>query len=226
MDTSSLTIAEIHNATHVFPDDPSSHATSFTVLRDPYSRFVSAFLDRVVSANYGQTCVSLARTPAMALVRPDLEPLYQHIQGVEHRDYYGPIHSKIIETLTCENIAQLVALTPDRYIENHFKPQKWFMHTTDFDYLFSMENPGWQSEVENLIGSPLVPQQTHATAGMTLEPGLFPEAAHMTVSELRQLRAETGSLPSAQDFLSPTVRSVISARYKEDVIRVAALQRF
>jgi hypothetical protein len=218
-----LILSGVHSEATKFPDQADTDAVLFTVVRDPFTRFVSTFLDRIVVSDFPETCLSVSTLPLLPLVRPDLSLLYN--QGLESSaaGNYGPVKKRIIQSLTLSDVAKMVAITPDTQIEAHFKSQQWFLAGRHHDVIFSMENLGWQGQVEQLIGRPLVSKREHATAHLTSAPGQTPNASKLAVSELREVLNRSGSLPAASDFLTHEVRALIASRYKKDVELVASL---
>lgn len=213
--THELTGDQVHNRTIDFPDVDNPSARTVVVVRDPYKRFVSAFLDRVVIADFPATGSRVVRAAVLPLVRPDLAASAE--LSAESLSY-DEQKKEILAELSLSDLARIVALTPDDFVENHFKSQGWFMGDRDHDDVISMESPTWKDDLAKIFGRPLREMRPHSTDNHQGSRGEVPNAAQLSVREIRARFQRDGTLPSREDLLTEEIRGLIRSRYKGDFL--------
>jgi hypothetical protein len=218
--TSDLTVAQTHDATVDFPDAEVESARTVVVVRDPLKRFMSAFLDRIILADFPATGRSIVGAAVLPLVRPDLA---DRAQASLLTPEYSDEKKDILEQLSLRDLARIVALTPDNHVENHFKSQRWFMGDRDYDVIVSMESPTWKEDLAEILGRPLVEMRPHATQKYQRRQGDVPDAAQLSVREMRARFDRDGTLPSPEDFLTDEITALLRRRYGNDFPLLASL---
>lgn len=188
----------IHNNNETFCADRRQVAEArytFVVLRCPYRRLASAFLDKVVSAD------SLARVlVAKSGASRDIDAVQAH-----------EIHA-----LSFADFARICLSPPSRIVDFHWCPQFNFLIYEDYDDWFSveafdiasdrLENRGFKvHDTRNLID--------HSTAKLKKISGDF---SHVPAAEIYQMKRE-GKVPSSESLFDDETRALVHQLYKRDI---------
>lgn len=160
---------------------------TFVILRCPYARLASAFLDKIVSRNIEFWTLHRAE-----------------------RDAFDP------RALTFRQFVQLLAKPGNLRLDLHWRPQADFLVYEDYDRWFAFEDmPAAAAGIEARTGLQLVdarPFTRHGTAGVADIDG----AADLTVADLDAMKAE-GRLPPQARFYDDALRAQVARLYRADL---------
>ena len=188
----------IHSNNEVFRASQQHMAEArytFVVLRCPYRRLASAFLDKVVSAD------ALARV----LVAKSAAP--QDIEAVRAQD---------IHALSFADFARICLSPPSRIIDFHWLPQVTFLVYEDYDDWFSVE--AFDDATERLENRGFKVHDTrgiidHSTAKFEKIGGNF---SRVPAGEIYQMKRE-GKVPSSESLFDDETRALVLRLYKPDI---------
>lgn len=202
-----LGLDELHKQSWQYVCGEDQPGRRLVVLRDPAERFVSGVLDKVVRNEHSRCRSALAGHRVWALW-PGLA-----------REPGGAVE---LDRVTVLDVTRAVALIADAELDAHLRSQSSAVAGRHHDEVVVMGRPGWQEQLVEVLGAPLVPVLEHATAVLAAPPGTFADAASVPVGELRADAARTGRLPAAADLLTDEVRSLLAARFAADQRLLAA----
>lgn len=197
-----LGLDEVHALGWRYECDESRAGRRLVVLRDPAERFASAALHQLVLVE-DSTCRAVLSTHPIWALWPDAP-----------RADDGAVDLDRVAVL---DLARVVALTPDPEIESHLRSQAWAVAGRHHDHVVVMGRSGWQHQLAEVLGAPLVPVLGHATAVRAAPIGTFGDAAGAPLGELRAHATATGQVPAALDLLTDEVRALLARRYAADV---------
>jgi Sulfotransferase family len=204
-----MDIDEIHRVlARPYACNETQQGRSLVVIRDPVKRFVSAFLNKLVTNLRSVVWRSVVMHPSIRLSLPKLV----NSSSTEELE---------IERLTFLDFSRAVALIPDLHLDEHLQSQCWFLAGRRHDHIISFDSPGWQRQLADLVGCDVVVVRPHGTQQYACPVNTFPGADNMTVGDLRSNFQLTGRLPAANDFLSPEAVDILRARYKCDYTAIA-----
>ena len=172
----------------------ASARATFVVLRCPFRRLASAFLDKIVARSQ------------------EFWTLHRHTRdGLDAARF------------TFAEFAGMMAKTPVRTLDIHWRPQVDFLVYEDYDRWFALERlSDALPEIEAMLGHEVLDSRNfagHDTGGLeVMEPG---DHAQLTVSELSRLREE-GRVPAHADLYDDALREVVTTAYAKDVALYAA----
>ena len=170
-------------------------AYTFVVLRCPYRRLVSAYLDKVVGASVlARVLVARSNAPE------DLEAVTA-----------GDLHA-----LSFADFARICLSPPSGAIDSHWYPQVNCLVYEDYDDWFSVE--AFDKATETLARRGLAVHDTrdriaHSTAGLDKIGGDF---AKVPAGEIYRMR-QAGKVPHYESLYDEETRAVVAENYASDI---------
>lgn len=169
----------------------------FTIIRDPYTRLLSAYLDKIVKP-YKIAAERAAKSKT-------LNPLYGHS----------------LDELSFDSLIHFLARVPDYAIEKHWRPQHTFFRNVSLDYIGCFEHMNDACAVMlNRYGinvtrdvAPLVfsPKRTGYTDAVdTTNTG---ELSGLSPEQLIEL----SEFPGVDAFYNPELRAMVERRFSRDL---------
>jgi hypothetical protein len=161
------------------------------VVRDPFERLLSGFLNRF-------------------LMREDAAAQHAMDSGVQ--DLIGP--DKTRQDVTFEDFVQYLARTPDRQLNEHWRPQSNFLigtYTRFLRFEHLAEDAGFLAE----RGIPLQHRQGHGTSSMRRDLG--PGWGSAPVRRLRRQRRMKEVLPARESMYDEQLADLVAERFAADV---------
>ena len=177
------------------PEDIASASYSFAILRCPYRRIVSAFLNKAAIEN------SRARSlfpRGNRLFRPNPA-------SVKGQAAAKALKSKI-DALTFGDFMTLLQGRQSNRIDTHFRRQTDFLLKQDYTDFFALEAlPDALLRLQDKIGLRILDRSDHAVTKLQK---LDVDASQMTIAELIEIQASGFAPPYANLFTSATRRAV------------------
>jgi hypothetical protein len=188
----------IHNNNAVFVADKQQLAEAkytFVVLRCPYRRLASAYLDKVVGAD------ALARV----LVAKSRAP--EDIEAVTAED---------LHRLSFADFANTCLSPPSGVVDSHWYPQIGCLVYEDYDDWFSVE--AFDQATETLTRRGLVVHDTrdriaHSTTRFEKVEGSF---ANVPAGELYRMKRQ-GTVPHYESLFDDATRAKVAQDYADDI---------
>ena len=163
---------------------------AFVILRCPYQRLYSAFLDKIVNM--------------------DLEAWNLYNQTARR---FHP------HEITFRNFVSLIKAIPTSRLDIHWRPQVDFLLYEEYDDVFSLEDfKRAETILEQRIGLKLVDSRTylkHDIAAVEKKVGVE-NAADLPALELLIMK-RTGSLPDVKSFYDDQIMPEVSLIYRDDI---------
>jgi len=177
----------------------NNHYFKFTIVRNPWIRLVSGYLDKFV----------FYKTLDLSNFTKDVIDWVYQDQG-QKADYQ--------KSITFEQFVKYLCSNPDRVLNSHWKPQYLFLGNTDFDFIGRFESlvDDYQT-IQAKTGIPLELQWRNKTikASQPIEQTL--NLSNLYPSEIKSLN----SRPSYHQLYTPKLVEDIRQRYQQDVERFA-----
>ncbi len=168
----------------------------FTVVRDPWKRLTSAYLNKFVDVNNPRELLPSARTA--------IEGFYT-IHG--KKPDYG-------KSITFRQFLSYIAATEDQYLDVHWKPQSEFLKNIELDFVGKLETLADDFEIircrlniKKYIALPKKNVTTYEKIADSVQ-----NYADVYPSELKQL----GKRPNYQFFYTSDLIDLVKQRYKSD----------
>ncbi len=174
----------------------SQESFKFTILRNPFKRLVSAYLDKFAKYPY----------PAMEFFCQKLVKTIYRKSGIE----LEPENS-----ITFSQFVHYIANTKDRDLNDHWRPQSSFIGSFEFDFIGQFENLDHTIDVLqnhfNIKIAKKVAELSHVTNYQESDCNL--EFHNMYPPELRQL----AGMPKAEQLYTPKLLDLVKVRYANDI---------
>jgi Sulfotransferase family len=175
---------------------------AFILLRCPYRRIASAFLDKAVNED------SLA---------PSLFPLKRRLFHRSRPDTseagIASQHAKVM-ALTFAGFLALLRKCEPRRLNHHFSPQSNFLLKQGYNDYFALENLAEaEATLREKIDLRLVDRGTH---GVSRRKKSDVDASTLTIAELLELRA-AGYAPAYETLFTKATRRAVDAFYAKDL---------
>ena len=168
----------------------------FTVVRDPWKRLTSAYLNKFVDVDHPNELLPSARTA--------IEGFYT-MNGIK-TDYQ--------KSITFRQFLSYVAITEDRYLDTHWKTQSSFLANIKLDFVGRLETLSDDFEYIkrkiNLKENFILPKQNVTTYEKVLDP--FFNYADLYPNKLKQLERR----PNYQAYYTSDLINLVRQRYKCD----------
>lgn len=171
--------------------DICEHEFSFIILRSPYSRLVSVFLDKFLSRSPG--CESIVGFP-------------------RHSQEFGQFTFE-------EFVSRLHANKQALSSNNHWIPQSRFLLFEDYTNYFRLEDiEHCKDRLAKIIGFQLVDARSltnHGLESKTLVP--IPNSHKTTINALQKLKVG-GQAPTLNSFFTEGITAKVKEIYAEDIL--------
>lgn len=167
----------------------------FVIVRNPWTRLVSTYLNLFVRLFEKKRVTQLARDSA------------KYIYGENDFEKYE-------DSITFVQFVNYLCNTDDKYIDPHCKSQHFFLGGVKYDFIGRMENLSHDLEyIKNKLNLDLeLPKVNKTDYSLSLEK--INNYSNLSPSQLRSL--ETG-LPSYQNFYTPELIDLVGQRYAKDI---------
>lgn len=168
----------------------------FTVVRSPWQRLTSAYLNKFVDVDKPSELMLSARTA---------------IEGVYSLKNQSADYQK---SITFRQFLNYIVETDDQYLDVHWRPQHTFFRNIDLDFIGKLENLSSDFAYirERLnIGEDMTLPQKNVTTYKNVS-NLVDDCSDLYPSELKKL----SSRPIAQFFYTPDLIDLVKSRYKSD----------
>ncbi|MGR3377572.1 sulfotransferase family 2 domain-containing protein [Salipiger abyssi] len=171
-------------------------AYTFTVLRCPYRRIASAFLNKVVDTEIG--------------------PKYTLPISFAGRVKRKVVKDEYYKDLSFKEFCKILKGLEHAEFEKHWRPQTYFLLYEDYDDYFCVEDLG--TAVAKLAEVGFAVHDTrkhlkHDTSHYEKAGGAFSET---NVGEIREMKAG-GSLPTYESLFDDETKALIDGIYKDDL---------
>lgn len=204
----------IHTNNETFSADLATLSKArytFVVLRDPYSRLASVYLDKIVGYEFeaGVLCRKLSGTK----INRD-EGLFKKIKNkMHHRKSQG-----FIDALTFHDFVQLMKTPSTRNSNPHWRPQIDFLVYEDYDSWFCVEEfSKAMIALKRDVGLEVVDARNltlHGTSGLKKLGDR--DFSRTTALELRKIK-EDGKCPLPSSLYNDELVQTVSVLYCEDI---------
>lgn len=181
----------IHNNNNTFQASLSQLVTApftFVILRCPFSRLASAFLDKIVSRNIE----------------------FWTLHRAEKQDF-SPAD------ITFRQFVQLIAKRSNLWLDPHWRPQQDFLIYEDYDAWYALEHfEAAAADIRRRSGMDVIDTRSlagHATGGGIADMGLV---ADMPAREIEALRASGTRFPQA-DLYDDALIAQVRELYRGDI---------
>lgn len=198
----------LNNATFQSDLASLSRATyTFVILRCPYSRLVSVYLDKIVGHE------SLANK-LYSLIHREVP---NKKVSILKKLYYRKSKS-FISSLSFYNFVKYLKEERIKVADKHWRPQVDFLVYKDYDDWFCIENfPEAATTLKQKIDLDIVDARKLTLHGVShLEKVNNKEFPNMAASTIRQLKA-TGSSPTPYSLYNDELIDMVNAMYAEDI---------
>jgi hypothetical protein len=164
----------------------------FIVIRNPWARLVSAYVDKFRGAPW--------ENPSQPIARPVIESVQNSKgQSVDYR-----------EGITFREFVEYVCQKKDQELDGHWKPQHCFFQGVHFDFVARVEHIQEDFDhIQSILKTPYPLPSLHRQA-YRLRTGEF--AADLPLRKLRSRAA-----PHYLDFYSEELHEMVEIRYKHDI---------
>ncbi|MBF2073837.1 MAG: sulfotransferase family 2 domain-containing protein [Synechococcales cyanobacterium C42_A2020_086] len=166
----------------------------FVIVRNPWERLVSAYLNFLVRLLHGERVTDFARNVAKLLY------------GDAYQDYETRLtFRQFIEDYVCP--------TPDRLLNQHCLPQHYFLGSLKYDAIVHLENLDQELEsIKTRLGLPLsMPKMNKTVYSAQSDSGDY---ADYPADILRQLPQ---GLPPYPQFYTPDLIQAVGKKYSRDI---------
>lgn len=189
----------IHGMSPLFKLDQytlSTAAYSFVVLRCPFRRLASAFLDKAIDM----------KVPIQRLCRT-IDPTINSKETM----------ASSINQMTFSQFVENICSLPREKLDEHFRPQVDFLALENYSQWFCLED---FSEIEDRLRSDIQfklydvrNKIGHDTSGYVAINGDFSE---INIASLRKLKM-IKKLPNVTDLYNPSTRTLVSQYFDDDI---------
>ncbi len=163
----------------------------FVVLRDPFKRLVSAYLDKIAKH----------ATP---------EPFAQSV--IKNVQSHLGIEEDLEQSITFSQFVDYLVRTPDSSLNDHWRPQSNFVGNTPFDFIGRFEDLG---NVINVIENKFQIKIKQNVSSHRTKYGKYGDAEFFDNVYPQQLRM-LDALPDFHHFYTKPIAQKISSRYDRD----------
>ena len=185
------------------------NSTKLIVLRNPFKKLVSAFLDKIAR-------------PLSCVVGRSVNKKIFRSQGKKEHEINDLIKSNT--TVTFLEVVQYLSETPDDMLNNHFKSQSSFCILDEYDLIFPLERleQRWNNSI--LSKYPIIKVDGHTTnfgKGVIYDTNLFgSEDISLLPAAFvgEKLRESLITLDKNLFFKNIEVRNLFMERFKDDII--------
>lgn len=200
-----LTIAAQHSQAEAMEILNDKNYFKFSIVRNPWTRLISAYLDKFVIKPKIRKSFFLPRN-----IKEAIEAFYKS-QGLE------PDYNK---SITFRQFVEYVNITDDKCLDGHWKPQHLYLGDTEFDFIARFENLAEDFEhikkKLNISGISL-PHTNKSTsinrANYIDQTGNIQNYADFLPYELITM----GKLPDYHEFYTPGLQAIVAKRYSQDI---------
>lgn len=170
----------------------SANYFKFVVLRNPFARLVSAYLDKFAK-------------------HPIPESFAQQVIIAVQTHLAKPIN--IQESITFQQFIEYLARTSDRYLNDHWLPQSNFLGSINFDYIGQFEQLDLTIKLLEKKFSIAINQKvsSHITEYKNFDKQL--EFYRMYPQQLRSLEG----MPAAWQMYNGQLKQLVAKRYSQDI---------
>ncbi|MGB3757393.1 MAG: sulfotransferase family protein [Rivularia sp. (in: cyanobacteria)] len=173
----------------------NSNYFKFTIVRNPWARLVSTYLNLFVRLFENKQITELAQDSA------------RYIYGEDDWKQYE-------DSITFLQFVKYVYNTDDEYIDPHCKSQHYFLGNLKYDFIGRMENLAHDLEyIKNKLNFSLeVPKENKTDYSVSSD--TINNYWDISSSQLRSIQA---GLPSYQHFYTPELIDLVGQRYAKDI---------
>lgn len=172
--------------------DLDAATKSLVVLRCPYRRAASAFLDKFVAA------------PEEAIVRGIVKTTGKNVADITFQDF-----------------VYALVMSPDYWLDTHFRSQSSYISLDDYDHYFCVEDHQPLSAfLDSEFGEAIAELKKAAPEGINREqlPRVPVDGAwKMTARDLTELRRSNGVAPQYRSLYTDALISDLFKRYRDDI---------
>lgn len=178
----------------------SEQYMKFTIVRNPWSRLVSAYIDKFVRV----TPEKLDKF-TLAIINPVIESVYKS-KGLKP-DYN--------QSINFHQFVEYVSSVEDEKLNEHWKPQYLFLGDTQFDLIGKLENiekdfqPLKQRIDDSSLNLPLF-NQTHYSSKQ------LEKSKNYSFMYPKQLRTSS-KFPHYQNYYTSYLYELVKEKYKKDI---------
>jgi len=189
----------IHNNNNTFVSSNEFLSTAeyaFIVLRCPYRRLASLFLDKIVSRDH------LARSLEKDLHRK-LWVKYVTVKPIFRYSFF--------------DFVSKVALTPRERMNHHWRPQSDFLVYENYDDWFCIEEFSTaEKTLENKLGLKLLDVRSQIGQSTSHFNKVTGEFARTPLHEIQNMKGH-GMIPTYESLYDAKVKEIVDKIYREDI---------
>lgn len=167
----------------------------FVVLRCPYRRVASVFLDKIVGGK---------------------EPIWRLCTGRSDRIKKKFLRDKLFDSLTFEGFVQRIGEMNNSDMDQHWRPQNDFLVYETYDDYFSLENFSDAVRKLNAIGLKIHDTRNrlkHDLSEFTKTDGDYSDTP---ILEIRKMK-ESGKVPGYSSLFNEKTRRLVGEIYRDDL---------
>ena len=187
---------------------------TFTVLRCPFRRLASVFIDKIISLDY-HTMNTFFRFNGRSSFYRLMKNRVRKRVGLEPKSVFG---ISTPSSFTFSDFVELLSSRDNLYANEHWAPQVSMLVYMDYDDWFRVENLSHASNIlKNKINFDLIDTRDfsgHSTISFSQEDV---NASTLTVSELAAMKL-TGSIPSYRSLYCSDTVAAVSRLFREDIM--------
>jgi hypothetical protein len=173
----------------------------FAFVRNPWSRLVSVYLNKIVSNYVGH----LARREELII-------------RIQNRHNLG---KDLDKRITFRQFVVYVFEQDDMQLDDHWRPQSCFIGHHNFDFIGKFENiQADLNYVNSKLGVNLEIAHNKNTVGYvqnSIGDAAYTHYADCYCDELKELRKSCGGFPDYRYFYPPDLKELVAKRFKNDI---------
>ena len=200
-----LTLAAHHSQAEAMEILNDKNYFKFSIVRNPWTRIISAYLDKFVIKPHIRKSFFLPRN-----IKEVIEASYKS-KGLE------PDYKK---SISFRQFVEYVSTTDDKYLDGHWKPQHLYLGDTEFDFIARFESLTKDFEYikKKLNISKISLPHTNKSASINRVSYVDQrENIRNYADYLPNDLINMDKLPDYQAFYAPDLQAMIAQRYSKDI---------